>query len=249
MSVAQTGLQSRPPQFKPVPQRSRFYIAVALIAAAIVFLGFARTFFFNAFFAHGYLGTLRIVHGTVFSLWLVLLLVQTTLVARNRTDIHRRLGVFGFVLASLMIILGLMVAFNAAKYGFHGAGLPPPLIFVAVPFFDIVVFAILIAAAFYYRRKPEIHKRLIIVATISILPPALARFCLLSPVLMKTLPFSAFIAAYLILLGCILYDYSKTKTLQRAWLWGGLLFFLSFPLRMLVASTTAWQSFARWVIS
>jgi hypothetical protein len=249
MSVAQPGLHAPSLQSKPTPGRSRFYVAIALIAAAIVFAGFARTFFFNAFFAHGYLGTLRIVHGTVFSLWLVLLLVQTTLVARKRTDIHRRLGIFGFVLAVLMIIVGLAMAFNAAKYGFHGAGLPPPLIFVAVPFFDIVVFATLIAAAFYYRRKPEIHKRLIIVATISILPPALARFCLLSPVLMKTLPFSAFIGADLILLGCILYDYSKTKNLQRAWLWGGLLFFLSFPLRMLIASTTAWQSFARWVIS
>jgi hypothetical protein len=249
MSVAQPDLQARPLSSRPVPERSRFYVAIALIAAAIVFLGFVRTFFFNAFFAHGYLGTLRIVHGTVFSLWLVLLLAQTTLVARKRTDIHRRLGVFGFVLASLMIIVGLMMAFNAAKYGFHGPGLPPPLIFVAVPFFDIVVFATLIAAAFYYRRQPEIHKRLIIVATISILPPALARFCLLSPVMMKTLPFSAFIAAYLILIGCVLYDYSKTKSLQRAWLWGGLLFVVSFPLRMLIASTTAWQSFARWVIS
>ena len=220
MSLAQPDLQARPLPSRPAPERSRFYVAIALIAAAIVFAGFVRTFFFNAFFAHGYLGTLRIVHGTVFSLWLVLLLAQTTPVARKRTDIHRRLGVFGFVLASLMIILGLMVAFNAAKYGFHGAGLPPPLIFVAIPFFDIVVFATLIAAAFYYRRKPEIHKRLIIVATISILPPALARFCLLSPVLMKTLPFSAFIAAYLILIGCVLYDYSKTKSLQRAWLRG-----------------------------
>ena len=249
MSVAQPDLQAQPLPPRPAPERSRFYVTIALIAAAIVFAGFARTFFFNAFLAHGYLGTLRIVHGTVFSLWLVLLLVQTTLVARRRTDIHRRLGIFGFVLASLMIILGLMMTFNAAKYGFHGPGLPPPLIFVAVPFFDIVVFATLIGAAFYYRRKPEIHKRLIIVATISILPPALARFCLLSPALMKTLPFSAFLVADLILLGCVLYDYSKTKSLQRAWLWGGLLFFLSFPLRMLIASTTAWQSFARWVIS
>jgi len=249
MSVAQPGLQASSPQSKPTPERSRFYVTIALIAAAIVFLGFARTFFFNAFFAHGYLGTLRIVHGTVFSLWLVLLLAQTTLVARNRTDIHRRLGVFGFVLAVLMIILGLGVAFNAAKYGFHAPGLPPPLIFVAVPFFDIVVFATLIAAAFYYRRRPEIHKRLIIVATISILPPALARFCLLSPVLMKTLPFSVFLVADLMIVGCVLYDYSKTKRLERAWFWGGLLFFLSFPLRMLIASTTAWQSFARWVIS
>jgi len=249
VSVAQSDLQARPLPSRPAPERSRSYVAIALIAAAIVFLGFARAFFFNAFFARGYLGTLRIVHGTVFSLWLVLLLVQTTLVARKRADIHRRLGVFGFVLASLMIILGLMMAFNAAKYGFHGPGLPPPLIFVAVPFFDIVVFAALIAAAFYYRRKPEIHKRLIIVATISILPPALARFCLPFPIMMKTLPFSAFIVADLILIGCVLYDYSKTKNLQRAWLWGGLLFVVSFPLRMLIASTTAWQSFARWVIS
>ena len=231
----------------PRPRGEHFYVAVAAILAVIVFAGFARTFFLNSVFAHRDLGTLRIVHGIIFSLWLVLLIAQTFLVAAKRTDIHRRLGVLGAVLAGLMILVGIMMAIHAAKYGFQTPGLPPPLIFLVVPFFDIVVFTILIAAAFLYRGKPDIHKRLMILATISILPPALARI----PIawIANTLPVSAFLLGDVVLLGCIAYDIALHRRLHRAWLWGGLLVVLSFPLRMFIAGTGAWQSFAHWLIS
>jgi hypothetical protein len=84
--------------------------------------------------------------------------------------------VLGAILALLMIGVGLTLAIHAAKYGFQTPGLPPPLIFLVVPFFDIVVFSMLVSAAFYYRQRPDIHKRLMVVATISILPPAFAAF-------------------------------------------------------------------------
>ena len=145
----------------------RFYVAVAVILAAIVFAGFARTFYLNAYFAKRDLSALRILHGTVFSLWLVLLIAQTSLVAAKRTDLHRRLGVLGAILAGLMIVVGMAMALNAARYGFQTPGLPPPLVFLAVPFFDIVVFSILVAAALYYRQKPDVHKRLMVLTTIS----------------------------------------------------------------------------------
>ncbi len=219
---------------------------MAVISATIVFAGFARTFYLNGYFAKRNLTALMILHGIVFSSWLVLLIAQTSLVAAKRTDLHRRLGVFGAVLAVLMIVVGMTLAIHAAKYGFQTPGLPPPLVFLVVPFFDIVVFSILVAAAFYYRRKPDIHKRLMVVATISILPPAFARIPL--ALIAKTVPISAFLLGDLVLLGCILYDVALHRRLHRAWLWGGLLFVLSFPLRMAIVSTAAWQSFARWLI-
>lgn len=232
-----------------IPHRRgrRFYVAVAVISSAIVFAGFARTFYLNGYFAKRDLTALMILHGIVFSSWLVLLIAQTSLVAAKRTDLHRRLGVFGAVLAVLMIVVGMTLAIHAAKYGFQTPGLPPPLVFLVVPFFDIVVFSILVVAALLYRRKPDVHKRLMVVATISILPPAFARIPL--ALISKMLPISAFLLGDLVLLGCILYDAALHRRLHRAWLWGGLLFVLSFPLRMGIAGTAAWQSFARWLIS
>lgn len=236
-------------QTQAIPERRgrRFYVAVAVISGAIVFAGFARTFYLNSYFAKRDLTALMILHGIVFSAWLVLLVAQASLVAAKRTDIHRRLGVAGAALAVVMIVVGMTLAIHAGKYGFRTPGLPPPLIFLVVLFFDIVVFAILVATAFYYRQKPDIHKRLMVVATISILPPAFARIPL-API-SNALPISAFVLGDLALLVCILWDVAMHRRLHRAYLWGGLLFVLSFPLRMGIAGTAAWQSFARWLTS
>ena len=230
------------------PERARnFYVSVAVIAAIIVFAGFSRTFFFNSFFAKRNLTSMMILHGIIFSCWLVLLVVQTSLVAVDRTDIHRKLGVAGAILAALMIGIGMTLAIHAAKYGFQTPGLPPPLIFLVVPFFDIVAFTLLVGAALYYRGQPDTHKRLMLLATISILPPAFARMPF--HIISATLPFSAFILGDVVLIGCILWDVAIHRRLHRAYLWGGLLLFLSFPLRMAIASTPAWLAFARWLTS
>lgn len=222
-----------------------FYLAIAAVAAVVVFVGFSRTFYLNALFARRDLPTLYVLHGAVFSSWIALLLAQTSLVAAKRTDLHRRLGVAGAVLAAAMILVGYAIAVHAAKYGFLTPGLPPPLIFLVVPFFDIVVFAILVAAALHFRRRPDVHKRLMVVATISILPPAFARIPL--GFIAATVPVSAFALGAMTLIACVLYDVAVQRRLHRAYLWGGLLFVLSLPLRLLIAGTPAWMAFARWL--
>jgi hypothetical protein len=69
-----------------------------------------------------------------------------------------------------MIIVGPMTAIAAAKRGFGVPGGPPLLVFLTIPLFDILVFAILIVAGLYYRQRPDVHKRLMLLSTISILP-------------------------------------------------------------------------------
>jgi len=220
-------------------------VSLAIIAAAIVFVGFSRTFFLNWLFAKRDLSLLYVLHGILFSSWIALFIIQTWLVASGRTRVHRRLGVFGAFLAALMVTMGLTIAIHAARHGFLTPGLPPRLIFFVVPFFDILVFTILVGAALYYRTNPATHKRLMLVATISILPAAIARIPL--AFITAALPLSAFALADIILLGCILYDVTASRRLHGAYLWGGLLFVLSFPLRMLLAGTAAWMTFAHWI--
>lgn len=228
------------------PRRDRgFYIAMAILAAAVVFAGFSRTFYLNGLFARRDLSTLFILHGIVFSSWIALLIVQTGLVVAKRTDIHRRLGVAGAALAALMVVLGFAVTIHAARHGFQTPGLPPRLIFLVVPFFDILVFTILVAAALYHRRRPDTHKRLMLVATISLLPAAFARIPL--AFISANMPLSAYGLADLILLGGIVYDAALHKRLHRAYLWAGLFFVLSVPLRLALSGTSAWLAFAHWL--
>ncbi len=230
----------------PVGRRDRFfYTGMAIAAAAILFAGFAHTYYLKGLFGRPPLRPLLHLHGFLFTCWFVLLLCQVTLVAAKRTDIHRRLGLVGAVLAPLMVVVGPIVAIHAARRGVQGQGMPPPLVFLAVPLFDILVFAILVAAGFYFRQQSQTHKRLMLLATIAILPPATAR--LPFAFILANGPLAFFGLADLVLLACILYDVVTRRRLHPAYLWGGLLILASQPLRLLVGSTATWLAFAHWL--
>src|SRR5438045_2066598 len=82
-----------------------FYTGMAIAFLVTVLVGFSRTFYLRPYFQTQSLIPLLILHGVVFSSWIALLLVQTTLVATKRTRTHMRLGIAGGILASLMIII------------------------------------------------------------------------------------------------------------------------------------------------
>jgi hypothetical protein len=128
---------------------------VAVLAAVIVFVGFARTYFLKELFGAPTLRPPLHLHGFLFTAWIVLFLVQTSLVVVKRTDIHRKLGVAGGLLALLMVVIGPLTAITAARRGEGSAAPPdiPPLVFLVVPLGDIVIFVLLVGAAFYYRRE------------------------------------------------------------------------------------------------
>src|SRR5689334_4857156 len=92
-----------------------FYTSMAVVIAIVIFVGFSRTFYLRPYFHPESLIPLLILHGVVFSSWIILFITQTSLVAARRTKTHMRLGVFGGVIASLMIIIGTITAIVRAK--------------------------------------------------------------------------------------------------------------------------------------
>jgi hypothetical protein len=230
------------------PSSSKFYIAMALTIAAIVFAGFSRTYYLRSFYRSSSLPFLLHVHGFVFTAWLLLLFVQTSLVAVGRTDIHRRLGVFGGVLAAVMIVVGYATAIHGARRDVVLIG-NPGLAFLVIPFGDLLNFATLVGAALLYRRKPEIHKRLMLCATIAILAPALGRLpFILGRFIRQSNPLVASGLADLGFVACILYDWVSRKRVHPAYIWGGLFVVLTQVLRAALAGTAFWLSFTRWLI-
>ncbi len=228
---------------RSAPRSRTFYPAIAFFAAAVIFAGFARTYYLKWLFGTPDLPLVLHLHGAVMTGWMVLLIVQTLLVARHRTDIHRRLGVAGGILACGVVVVGLVAAIRAVRLGRAPAG-GSPLSFFAIPFGDLVLFSVLVAIGLYYRRRPELHKRLMLIATIAILPPGIARW----PVpFVGHNPIGFFGVTDLILVGCALYDYAKTRRWNAAYVYGGLLVVASHPLRLLIAHTRAWMAFARWM--
>ena len=222
-----------------------FYTGMAAAFVITVFAGFARTYYLRPYFGTPSLPPLLHLHGIVFTSWLALLLTQTVLVAANRTSLHRRLGVAGAALAVLMVLVGSATAIIRAKIVEVPPGAPSPLAFLTIPLGDMLVFAILVGAGFYFRRRVDVHKRLMLLATISILPAATAR--LPFAFIQQVGPLAFFGLADLFVLVCLAYDLVTRRRPHRATVWGGLLIIVSHPLRLVIGNTQAWLSFATWL--
>jgi hypothetical protein len=222
-----------------------FYTGMAVAFVVTVFAGFARTYFLRPYFGTPALTPLLHLHGVVFTSWLVLLLAQTALVAANRTRVHRSLGVAGAFLAALMVFVGCATAVIRAKIIEVPPGAPSPLAFLTIPLGDMLVFAVLVGAGFYFRRRPDVHKRLMLLATVAILPAATAR--LPFAFIQEVGPLAFFGLADLFIVVCLLYDLYARRRFHRATVWGGLLIAVSHPLRLVVGGTRVWLSFAEWL--
>lgn len=231
------------PGLAVVRGRRRFYVGIALAIAITVFAGFAPTYYLRYYYQSTPLRGLLHLHGVVFTAWVLLFLTQATLVSAGRVALHRRLGVAGAVLAGLVVVVGTTTALANASAGRSPLGVPP-LSFLAVPFFDMVVFAGLVATGLWYRRRTDIHKRLVTLATIALLGAPIAR-----------LPFGAamvglpgvFALADLFIVACIAYDLTTLRRVHPATLWGGLAIVISQPLRLAISGTGVWLGFAGWI--
>jgi hypothetical protein len=217
-----------------------FYLGMALAVLLVVFAGFARTYYLRPWFTAGALRPLLHLHGIVFSSWVALLLAQVALVAGGRTGLHRRLGVAGAVLATSMVLIGATTAIIRAGEGFSPPGGPPPLVFLVIPFGDMVVFAGLVGAGLAFRRRADTHKRLMLLATISLLAAPIAR-----------LPFGVLEAGPPAFFGLtdllLVYDLVTRGRIHPATGWGALVIVASQPLRLLLGGSGAWLAFAGWL--
>ena len=183
------------------------------------------------------------VHGLVFTVWIVLFLVQTRLVAGRRLALHRRLGSGVAALAGLMVALGVMAAVDAARRGATPPGGPPPLVFMIVPIADMAIFSTLVAAGMWFRQRSEIHKRLMLVSTISILTAAIGRL----PGVLAGGPLAFFALTDLFVVVGMVYDRLTRGRVHPAYWWGGGLLLGSQIGRLALSGTSAWLAFATWL--
>ena len=223
----------------------RFFTGIALAMMATVFVGFSRSFFLRPLFPDWPSPSEPIfyVHGVLFTAWIVLLVVQASLVARGRTALHRTIGPFSAVLAAAMVVLGTLGALIAARRDTGFVGIPvPALQFLAIPMFDMVLFATFVWLAIAQRRNPQSHKRWMLLATVNLLPAAIARWPGVNPLG----PLAFFGLTDLFVVGLAIWDFRARGRLHPVTLWGGSLFIASQPLRLVVSNTEGWLAFARW---
>ncbi|HEV2701745.1 MAG TPA: hypothetical protein VGV09_08950 [Steroidobacteraceae bacterium] len=227
-----------------VVRRDRFFLATSIFLLAIVLIGFSRTLFLRPLFQVPAMPWYVYVHGSVMAAWIVLLVVQASLVAAHRTDLHRRLGMLGAMLA--VAVLGLSVFLTveipanfAVTGGLATTGGPTlPLPDARQIFWGnlaaMTLFPILVAIALWQRRRPEVHKRLLLLASMAMIGPAagrIAEFPALAGAA-PSAPINTWVLALVVVLivgtplSLVAHDLLAARRLHRATVAGVLAFFV-----------------------
>jgi hypothetical protein len=234
-----------------------FYVWMAAACAIVAFIGFAPTYW--APHAQGsFRGSALVhIHGALFFTWPLFVVYQTWLVSSGRIVSHRDVGLIGIALATAMTLLGITVAI-VASVRFMGTGVEAETkAFLIVPLSVAVFFAITVGVAIANVRRPEWHKRLMMVATVSLLEAAIARWFLTflappdappgpPPVSVALLPA---LLGDLLIVTAIVFDWRSRGRPHPAYLTAGGALLAVQVLREPLSRTHVWDSIATWLVS
>jgi hypothetical protein len=233
---------------RSLPIRKRmddfFFASMAGLILLTVIIGFARTYYLAGMF-HAPLPSLLVhFHGAMFSCWILLFIAQIALVATNRIRWHMRLGVFGVILAVLMVLVGFATLIAVVRrHAVFAMGLDT---LFASDVLQLSTFAFLVGWGFLARRDGPAHKRLMILGTVALLGPALARWPF-PFVFSSALVFFGMLDAIPILL--IAFDLWSRRKIHLVTISGTLLLLvMQFSMRPL-GHTPGWHQFTLWVQS
>jgi hypothetical protein len=205
----------------PLNPPNRLYTCAALAVAVLVFVGFARSYYLRAFMSARHLTPLAHLHGVLMTGWVMLFAAQATLIRKGRVVLHRRLGIFGAALAPVIVIVGTLTVAAAIERRFPDVGLARfGRVFVEFDGLSLWVFGALVLAAVKWRRRSDVHKRLMLCATVALLPPAVGR---IAEYLLPRSDWDLVIAAATtsaVALACALADTLRLKRLHPAMAWG-----------------------------
>jgi hypothetical protein len=228
--------------------RYRFHPAAVIALAAVVFAGFAKTYYFRIFSGSPPLAQAAHIHGMIATVWIALHYTQARLVAAHRVDLHRRLGIFAAFVAALLAVQAISMAISSAAAG-HAPPGRNPLQFLSVAIGTTTVFAVFVGSALALRRQREWHKRLMLLATMTLLVPAMGR---LDAQIMQPLGLPRLLLAPGVTVAFVawawVHDWRRLGRVHPAYIVGGIALIVSVPLRRWIGFTDAWLPIARWLV-
>lgn len=174
------------PRPKTSPQERWFYFSASVTLLALTFIGF-RMFYLEgrAFPGRPLTPPIRgllIAHGIMMTVWILMAVVQPLLIATRHRRAHMTLGSIGAVLACAMVIVGVKVGIEAARFAppqLRHFGLAPKE-FMAVPVIGILNFAAFVLIGILARRRPDVHRPMMLLASLTVVSAALGRIPVLN---------------------------------------------------------------------
>lgn len=228
-----------PPGTAPAAAWRGFYVALVLVLIGMVGLGF-RPYYAAVARGAAEAHWLIHLHALVFSGWLLLLLAQVVLAFRRRVALHRRLGRFGIAYGGVLAAFGLVVAFLAPALSVSSGRdtLDEAAAFLLLPLGDMLLFIAFFVAAVAWRHRPELHKRLMVLAAVVLVYPAVARFAHAAG------PLVVLLAWLLPLVAAMAHDYATRRRVAPVYLFGLAVLVAGFG-RLWLMDSEAWLAVGR----
>ena len=221
-----------------------FFCSMTWLMLVTVFVGFAPSYYLAGVLRSPLPSSIIHIHAIVFSLWIVVLIAQTGLTAGGRISVHRKLGIAGFALALLMLMVGLWAATDSLA---RGVPAPDPLGLYIIPTTNIVAFTVLILFAYRARFDSGAHKRIVIIASTALMTAPIARWRFdwshhgrfIHTSLLRAECFS-----YAFVLLLIAYDFLVKRRIHRATIWGSSFLVAIQQVALQFGKTAIWHSIA-----
>jgi hypothetical protein len=241
----------------------RFFVWMAVLCLAMALVGFAPTYWVPVSKGTFVGPPIAHIHGLLFTAWTIFFVVQAWLIASGRTQRHRALGLVGISLVTAMVIVGLLVAIDSTLHGIALGFRDRAIQFMTVPVTGIILFAGLIVAAIANVRNEDVHKRLMLVATASLLQAAVGRWfrMLLAPPDVLALPVADSphppvmftigpgLVSDIPIIIAIIYDWRTRGRPHPAYLIGGGIVLFTQLARIPLSTTAAWRSIAEGLLA
>jgi hypothetical protein len=224
--------------------RSPFFLYLSMAFLVIAIVGFSTTFFFPL--ARGTFSAPLVVHvhGALLFGWLVFFIAQATLINTRKLPVHRSIGWFGLFLSIAIVISGVAVGLFATHRDLAASGETWPIGEFVNIVIEMALFGSLVWAAILSRRRPESHKRYLVLATISALGPAWFRFRHFMPYVPHPLVTFSLVADSLLLL-VIARDWIAMKRIHPVYLWAGGAMFAVHMVELSFADSELWLAVGR----
>lgn len=199
-------------QVKPLMGRS-FHLSLMIAITVIILYGFSHTVGTDIINPPRRQPLILYIHALVYTSWLLVLVSQTALIWLRNPRLHRKLGWFSLGFAVAMVAIGLLTTVIMGRIQVERLG-PDAGMFIFRPFEDIIFFATAFGLAIHWRKRPDLHRRLMVLAACALTPPAISRIPGIHSLGM------VYLGTDLLVLAAVLHDLLTIRRVHAAYRWG-----------------------------
>jgi hypothetical protein len=237
-------MENQKKRFISPEKKFNLFIAMAITGIIAIVIGFSRTFLIPLAEGTKSWPIVIYVHGAFAFGWVLLFLIQSVLIKTKNYKTHMTLGRWGFFIAIgaavTIIPAGLYQIERELKEGFGQTA----ILTITGVFSSALIFLSFVTLAIYFRKKPQAHKRFMLLATIVLLWPAWFRWRHYFPSVTRPDIWFGIVLADSLIIIAFIWDWLKNKKIHPVLLYGGLFFIIENVIEIILFDTPVWRAIA-----